>query len=156
MLVACYTREDGGLSVVVPAPAERLNGESEDDFARRIADKDVPPGVAYTLLDGTALPASRRWRGAWRLAAGLVGVDVPAARLLRRAELLAERDRRLPLVRAKIERAEDEGLAVPLALLRARRRNLRGLEATLDGELASAATPEALDAYTPAVLQTED
>jgi hypothetical protein len=72
-----------------PNPAERREGESQEDFAHRIAKKDVPvivtnppPGVppllkpedatkqglaftpiAYTVLDSASMPQSFRWDG---------------------------------------------------------------------------------------------
>lgn len=86
-----YTRPDGGLSVLIPAPASQVPGESEAAWVARVADKDVPQGTSYRIVDTATDPLpSRRWRDAWTdPGAGAVAVDLPRARGLRKAELLA-------------------------------------------------------------------
>jgi hypothetical protein len=44
-----YTRQDGGVSVVYPAP------EFEDNI-EFVADKDVPSGIYYQILNISELP----------------------------------------------------------------------------------------------------
>jgi len=59
MKVIAYTRQDGGVSVIHPAP----------EFANQIemiADKDVPNGLYYKILNVSDLP-SRETRSAWEL-----------------------------------------------------------------------------------------
>lgn len=153
-LRAVYTRPDGGISVVGPAPESRLAGEAELAWVQRVADLVVPQGLSYRIVDTAALPLpSRRWRNAWHdPGAGGVAVSLPAARLLRRAELLARRAVVLALTTEALERAVDDGAAIQAAALRAKRRRLRDVEATLDADLPGLATLQALDEYLPADL----
>ena len=55
-----YTRpEDGGLSIIVPAP-----GVTIEEAATA-----VPEGVAYQVLDVQDIPTDRTFRNAWTLEA---------------------------------------------------------------------------------------
>ncbi len=150
----------GRIAFLTPNPAARLNGESDLDFANRIATKDAPAGVAYTLIDSALLPATFRWSQpnlcAWRLVAGAIVVDLPTARQIRRAEALADRDGRLPRVRAAQAAATEDGKTILLAALKARAVTLRGLEATIDAQLAAVADLATLSTFTPTELQQAD
>jgi hypothetical protein len=53
-----YPTDDGGVAVIVPAPNCGLTIE-------QIADKDVPTGVAYQIVDVTDVPSDRTFRNAW-------------------------------------------------------------------------------------------
>ena len=53
-----YRKSDGGVAVVVPAPDCSLTIE-------KIAQKDVPPGVPFRIVDATAVPSDRTFRDAW-------------------------------------------------------------------------------------------
>jgi hypothetical protein len=151
--VIVYTRPDGGVSVCVPNPDARQQGETVAAFLQRIAAKDVPADATNVRAADTAdLPASRRWRDAWRDVAGAVGVDIPAARLVKRAELLRLRDRRIAALRDAIDKADDDADAPTAAGLRAKRRRLRNLDATFDSRLTAAATLSDIDAVTDADL----
>lgn len=53
-----YTRpEDGGVSVIVPAPGVTLEE----------AAKAVPPGVPYRVMLARDIPEDRTFRDAWKL-----------------------------------------------------------------------------------------
>lgn len=53
-----YPTDDGGVAVIVPAPNCRLTIE-------QIAEKDVPTGVAYQIVDVADVPSDRTFRNAW-------------------------------------------------------------------------------------------
>jgi hypothetical protein len=53
-----YPTDDGGVAVIVPAPNCGLTTE-------QIAEKDVPTGVAYQIVDVTDVPSDRTFRNAW-------------------------------------------------------------------------------------------
>ena len=53
-----YPTDDGGVAVIVPAPNCGLTIE-------QIAEKDVPTGVAYQIVDVTDVPSDRTFRDAW-------------------------------------------------------------------------------------------
>lgn len=57
-----YKNDEGGVSVVVPTP-DALSKYSIE----QIADKDVPHGSPYKIIDSTDLPADRTFRNAWEV-----------------------------------------------------------------------------------------
>lgn len=75
--------------------------ETEDEFATRIAEKDVPAGALdVAIIEADSLPADRTFRDAWALSGGTVGHDMAKAREIahamrraQRAEEMAPHDR---------------------------------------------------------------
>ena len=55
-----YQTEDGGVAVIVPAPNCGLSIE-------QIAEKDVPRGKPYKIVDVSDIPTDRTFRNAWEM-----------------------------------------------------------------------------------------
>jgi hypothetical protein len=55
-----YPNDEGGVSVIIPAPEYMLTHTIEE-----LAAKDVPAGKPYEIVDVSELPADRTFRGAW-------------------------------------------------------------------------------------------
>ena len=53
-----YPTDDGGVAVIVPAPNCELTIE-------QIAEKDVPTGKEYQIVDVADVPSDRTFRNAW-------------------------------------------------------------------------------------------
>lgn len=53
-----YPNDEGGVSIVVPAPNCGLTLE-------QIIDKSVPSGKSYQVLDVSEVPDDRTYRNAW-------------------------------------------------------------------------------------------
>jgi len=53
-----YTQDDGTVAVIVPADECGLTVE-------QIADKDVPAGKEYHIVDVSEVPSDRTFRDAW-------------------------------------------------------------------------------------------
>jgi hypothetical protein len=53
-----YPNDEGGVSVIVPAPECGLTIEE-------IAAKDVPAGKPYKIVDVADIPSDRTFRNAW-------------------------------------------------------------------------------------------
>ena len=53
-----YPNDEGGVSVIIPAPECGLTIEE-------IAAKDVPSGKSYKIVDVTDIPSDRTFRNAW-------------------------------------------------------------------------------------------
>lgn len=53
-----YPNDDGGVSIIVPAPECGLTIE-------QIAAKDVPQGKPYKIVDVSEIPSDRTFRNAW-------------------------------------------------------------------------------------------
>jgi len=58
-----YPNDDGGVSIVIPAP-EALETMTIED----IAAKDVPEGKPFKIVDVADIPTDRTFRNAWEYA----------------------------------------------------------------------------------------
>jgi hypothetical protein len=56
-----YQTEDGGVAIIVPSAECGLTIE-------QIAQKDVPAGKAYKIVDVADIPTDRTFRNAWEMA----------------------------------------------------------------------------------------
>ncbi len=133
---------------------DRMNGEPEDSYLRRIADEHVPPGTTYTLIDLTTLP-NRRFRNAWKHnGTGRVDHDLPTVRTIRKRELMAEKAQRLVLVREKRDKADETGKDSKVH--KDRLKALHSLDDTLDSQLATLSDVAILDTWKPDELKVSD
>ena len=57
-----YPNDDGGVSIIIPAPECELSIEE-------IAAKDVPAGKPYKIVDVSDIPTDRTFRNAWEYTA---------------------------------------------------------------------------------------
>jgi hypothetical protein len=57
-----YQNDEGGISIIVPSP-EALASHSIE----AIAQKDVPHGKPYKIVDAADIPADRTFRSAWEI-----------------------------------------------------------------------------------------
>jgi hypothetical protein len=55
-----YQTEDGGVAIIVPSAECGLTIE-------QIAQKDVPSGKAYKIVDVADIPTDRTFRNAWEM-----------------------------------------------------------------------------------------
>ena len=59
-----YPNDDGGVSIIIPAP-EAL----ETITIEEIAAKDVPSGKPFKIVDVSDIPSDRTFRNAWEYSA---------------------------------------------------------------------------------------
>ncbi len=57
-----YPTNDGGVAILIPAPECLVEHTIEE-----IADKDVPSGKAYKIVDVADVPSDRTFRSAWEV-----------------------------------------------------------------------------------------
>ena len=57
-----YKTEEGGVAVVTPTP-ECLQSHTIEE----IAEKDVPAGRPYKIVDASVIPSDRTFRNAWEV-----------------------------------------------------------------------------------------
>ena len=60
-----YKQEDGQVAILNPAPCGRTIQE--------IADKDVPSGIPYWIVDADSIPTDRTHRDLWEIDMNTVG-----------------------------------------------------------------------------------
>ena len=81
-----YTNEDGGCSVIIPAPDCGLTIE-------QIMEKDAPTGSDAVIVDASAIPSDRTFRNAWEKSGNGVQHNMVKAALIaheRRRTMRAE------------------------------------------------------------------
>lgn len=85
-----YTNNEGGISVIIPT------GELSIE---EVAARDVPEGVVFEIVEDSAIPSDRLFRGAWVANGAAVDIDLPKAqeightiRRIKRAEEFAPYD----------------------------------------------------------------
>lgn len=147
-----YTRPDGGVSIVSPAPNAIREDEPEEQFIERIRLKDVPKdALNVRVIDEAECPADRTFRKAWKLGEG-IEIDMPKAREVHRDRL---RQIRAPLFQAldvAYQRADESGDAAEKLRIAESKQVLR--DVTSDPIIAAASTPEELKEAIPQVLVT--
>lgn len=57
-----YKTDEGGVAIVIPT-SEAL----ENHTIEEIADKDVPSGKSYKIIDSSSIPSDRTFRNAWEV-----------------------------------------------------------------------------------------
>lgn len=140
----------------VGSPATEFDApEYLDALAEQaIANEGLPPETPYALLTVDDLPPTGRWRNAWRLSGGAVSVNLPAARGLRRDELLREVKSEMARLTAAIDEATDDSDEALAAELRGHRKKLRALDGpAVLAQLAGVSDLGELDTAEPADLR---
>lgn len=149
-----YTRSDGGVSIVIPAPGARRDNETDEQFVERIRQKDVPKGATNVrIIDEAEHPSDRTFRNAWKLGQAGIEVDMPKARGIHRERL---RQMRAPLLAAldvEYQRADERGDTTEKQRIAAKKQALR--DVTADPAIEAASTPEQLKAVIPLAMKVK-
>jgi len=154
-----YTRPDGGVSVIVPAPNHfrelitRL--KREDKAMEDVKTKVVPPDATNVeTTDANNIPSDRSFRDAWERdtspAPESVKVNMPKARSIHMDRIRTARDAKLKDLDLAYMQADELGDAASKKAIVAEKQALRDLPQTFD--LNAATTPEDLKALWPSIL----
>lgn len=57
-----YQTDEGGVAVIIPTPQAL-----EAMTIQQIAEKDVPTGKAFKIVEDSDVPSDRTFRGAWEV-----------------------------------------------------------------------------------------
>ena len=146
-----YTRPDGGVSVVVPAPNFVAEFPDETAAIASIRAKDVPVDATNVeVIEQAEIPTSRVFRNAWEKSGmGPPTVNMPKARIIKTDNIRVERDTRLEQADNDLKIAQDGNNGAEQARVRARREALRDLPITIQSDLDAITGPDELDAYEP-------
>ena len=60
-----YKQDNGVLSVLTPVLTETNPNTGSAYTAKEIAEKDVPTGYKYKIIEDSDLPSNRNFRNAW-------------------------------------------------------------------------------------------
>lgn len=136
-----YTNDEGGVSIIVPASECGLTIE-------QIAEKDVPAGKAYKIVDVSEIPSDRTYRNAWVDNDG-VKVDMPKAVEIQKEKLRAERAPLLEALDQEFMKALEKGAdTTAIVAEKERLRDITKLKA-----LSDATTPEELKAVSCSTVE---
>ena len=129
-----YTNNDGGVSIIIPA------GELSIE---EVAAKDVPAGVAFEIVEDSAIPTDRFFRNAWAMGDCCIDHDLDkckaighAKRRTKRAEAFAPHDEVIAKQIPGNDPAEAE----------AARQAIRNKYADIQDAIDAAETPEGIKA----------
>jgi hypothetical protein len=153
--VICYENQGGTISVVIPAPeflATRKYPDSADNFEtytlQDIAEKDVPAGFDYVIVDKANLPQDRIFRNAWVLNGEEVGIDLPKAKDIRMEQLRVMREPIMESLDVEFMKALESGNTELQQSITAQKQALRDFTSDpLPDDI------EALKTYIPDVLK---
>ena len=96
-----YLNDKGGISVVIPSP--RWSGTMEE-----LADKDVPDGKPYKIVEDSVIPSDRTFRDAWENYEE-INVNFSKAQTLTKQRLREERKPLLEEQDVAFIRAQESG-----------------------------------------------
>ncbi len=152
-------RPDGGVSVMIPAPKGRREGEGEIEWITRISLKD---GTNKGLDVKRVLPSidviqSRYFRNLWEwdIAGNKAVISMVKARGQRMTEIRAERDRQLDESDKERNRLADVGTAQEQQDIADKRQALRDLPAAAQVGLDALTTLDEIMRYEPAWAEAE-
>lgn len=116
-----------------------------------IAQKDVPRGATWEIIEDSALPTDHYFFNAWRLGTlgdNKVDIDLDAAREIHKDTIRAARQPLLEELDVQFQRALETGAKTDDIV--AKKQALRDI--TKDPELLTADNPEAIKAFWPDIL----
>ena len=134
-----FENDEGGVSVIIPAPNCGLTIE-------QIAQKDVPKGKTYEIVDTVNIPSDRYFRNAWRKNGKAVEVDMTKAVEIQKNVIRAERAPLLEALDVEYMKASEASDTATQAKIIAEKQVLR--DATKHPNLINAATPKELKIIT--------
>jgi hypothetical protein len=99
-----YPLDNGGVCIVIPAPQYL-----EEHTIEEIAEKDVPKGVHYTIINTSDISEDKTFRDAWEYSNGKINTNFVKAQKITKERLRIER---IPLLQAQdvaFQRALEDG-----------------------------------------------
>lgn len=156
-MMFAYTRPDGGVSIVIAAPKERielvLGPMTTDEYREHVVNRSIPADavdVCELQEPWTPPDADRTFRDAWRHTKGKFRVDMAMARDIWRSKLRQARTPLLTALDTQYMRADERRDTEGKKEIAAQKQALRDI--TDDPAIEAAKTPESLKAVWPSVL----
>lgn len=143
-----YTRPDGGVSIVHPAPIAHLRKHprfakmTQAEYEAHVWERSVPKdAINPQYISDIDIPEDREFRAAWKQSGKKAVVDMEKAKEIHMNKIRLKRNKKL----AKLDIETMKGVDV-----QAEKQVLRDLPADFD--LSVAKTPEELKALWPEIL----
>ncbi|KKL75151.1 hypothetical protein LCGC14_2057750 [marine sediment metagenome] len=156
-----YTRSDGSVSVVGPAPEFVANFDgTEAEAIAFIQAKDVPAdAVDVEIVEQATIPTDRWFRDAWTrpVGGGSINIDMPRAREIQAERIQVARQRAIRYFQDEEDMARLTGRAPKADQHAADRASLEAMNLTaVATRVAGAANPTALKAIWPVKLPVQE
>lgn len=159
-----YVNDEGGLSIIVPAPemfdpnsktrellrSKGIDFENDQQIWDYIGTKDIPAGRAFRAMDVSALPSFRDFRNAWMDDGANIVHDMAKANAIKRDQLRELRAPKLDALDVAYMRADEAKDDNAKADVSAQKQALRDVTAFPDFSDAVA-----LKDYLPDVLKSK-
>ena len=142
-------REDGGISVINPAPKSRREDETEVDWLAIVFAKATPAGAEFIDVPASGVPSDRTFREAW-IYDGAIKVHMGKAKEIHKNRWREARKPLLENLDAEFMRALESDDKAKMAEIKAKKQALRDITKT---DLSAVATPEALKQIWPEILK---
>jgi hypothetical protein len=122
-----YTNDSGGLSVITPSPKWNESIEA-------LAEKDVPAGFVWRIVDEVSIPTDRTYRDAWTDAnpTETVDVDLAKAKIIQKENIRIVRKSLLETLDVEYQRADEDSDAEMKSAISAKKQNLRDFTNRVD------------------------
>lgn len=146
-----FTRPDGGISVVCPAPKFMARFLNQSLAMAAVRARSIPRDTVAVWEGNIAdLPYRGSFRNAWRQGPGpSIVMDMVEARVIKMGQIRVERDEKLDQADDDLKVAQDDGNLEEENLIRERRKILRDLPATIQFDLGGIVDPAELDVFEP-------
>lgn len=120
---------DGSCGIIIPAIKAIQEDESYDDFIERVANKDVPQGLEWRIIDADKIPADRTFRNAWTddLNTETVDIDLEKAKDIWKDKLRQERAPLLSALDVDFMKAIESGNATKQEEIAEKKQELRDI-----------------------------
>jgi hypothetical protein len=150
-----FTRPDGGVSVVNPAPEFVSQFETEEQALQALEFKAVPADATDVVtVDVAGIPTDREFRDAWTQTGGAFGISIAKARTIqleRAAQAIELAETRIP---GEITRARMEGRTGDVGALQAELASIQALNIdVVRNDIVGAADVASLRAAFPSILE---
>lgn len=145
-------RPDGGVRIIIPTAqwlaVLQARGMTRAEAVQAVSDKDAPKdALSVQTVQCDTLPQDRRFRNAWVRGGDRAVVDMPKARVIHKARIMAARDVEVEArIKAFVTAQIDNNIGEQNRL-RGEINALKGLD--MSAGISAATTPDALDAIWP-------
>ena len=147
-VVAFEVSDEEGVQLLAPTPELKREDETPEQFANRIADKDLPANTTHAMVLLEKDLPTRFYRRAWAFGGG-VSIDIEIAKEIEKNRWRAEREPILSALDKEVSKAlalDDKAAAL---VAEQKRQQLRDVTKT---DLSAVASVADLKAVRPAAL----
>lgn len=144
-------RDDGGVSVIIPAPKSRRKDETEEQWLERVFLKATPEGATFLDVEDDQIPIDREYRNSWSCDGSTIKHDMVKARAIHKGKMRPARKPKLVALDVEYIMADESDDTIKKGIIADKKKALRDVTDMPEIELAQSiedlrlAWPEILD-----------